>query len=93
MLRAAFERELLQQGPEHAGLQVLLQCCERLQAFREAGTLREAHNLIVEATMKVLCRQEEDIKRREMMLAGRDDPGNFMTGPDETYWQLTPVYY
>ena len=53
------------------------------------GTLSRAGNLLEQAVNKVLLRLNEDAARGMLMsLDGGRDPGNFLTGPDETYYRL-----
>ena len=35
------------------------------------------------------CHRKENWLKSLMPDPGRDDPGNFLTGPDETWWRLT----
>ena len=44
-----------------------------------------------ELQRRALQRLNEDAMRKCLMAGdpGRDDPGNFLTGPDETWWRLT----
>ena len=56
-----------------------------------AGSLSRAKKLLEQAVHKVVQRLNEDAMRKCLMAGdpGRDDPGNFLTGPDETWWRLT----
>ena len=56
-----------------------------------AGSLSRAKKLLEQAGHKVVQRLNEDAMRKCLMAGdpGRDDPGNFLTGPDETWWRLT----
>ena len=55
-----------------------------------AGSLSRAKKLLEQAVHKVVQRLNEDALRKSLFsMDDQRDPGNFLTGPDETWWLLT----
>ena len=71
-------------------------CCRAAPAAAPRGYLSRLDELDGSASEraehdKEVQRLNEDAMRKCLMAGdpGRDDPGNFLTGPDETWWRLT----